>query len=128
MSGFNPKNTSNMLIGFSPNDFFYTQAQQENIMSTDPAFCPALDIYNASWDVSCNNINFIDNSQNCIGKELCRNLDKASTIYNIRAKHTEADERYSDTSNQYKAAFLNTVNLSIGLIFLLGFILKNRGV
>lgn len=128
MPEFNPINSSNLLVGFSPNDFFYTQAQHENIMPKDPAFCPKLDIYNRAWDSSCNNINFIDNSYNCLGKELCKNLDKANKIYNSNSKHTESDVRYSDTSSQYRAAFVSTINLSVGLIFLLGFILKNRGV
>jgi len=86
-----PSNTftsNNVIVGFSPNDFFYYQAQHEDLMpKNDKDFdgsCNALDINATSWDLSCSQIHFNDNSYNCIAKELCRNKDKVKKYRNFK--------------------------------------------
>ena len=131
MSGDSNSNlftTKNILVGFSPNDFFYSQAQHENIMPKDPNFCPSIKMYDSSWDISCNSINMVDNSHNCIAKELCRNLDKAQKISQNQTQHSEAGGKYLDTSALYNLSFMNIINISIGILGLFIFNLRNRNI
>lgn len=120
--------TNNILVGFSPNDFFYAQAQDENIMPKDPNFCPSINMYNPTWDSSCNSINFIDNSYNCISKELCKNLDKVKKISQHQTQHSESEGKYLDTSSLYNFSFMNIINISIGTLALFIFIVRNRNI
>lgn len=119
---------NNILIGFSPNDFFYAQAQHDNIMPKDPAFCPSIKMYNSTWDTSCNSLYFSDNSYNCLAKELCINSDKATKITQYNSQHSESEGHYLDTYMSYKNSFTNIANISVGVLTLFIFILRNRNV
>jgi hypothetical protein len=128
-----PTNTftsNNVIVGFSPNDFFYYQAQHENLMpKNDNDFdgsCNALKMNDAGWDLSCSQIHFNDNSYNCIAKELCKNKDKVKKISQIQTVHSGSDEKYLDTTSKYTNSFTDTINLSIGIVVLAIFILRNR--
>ena len=124
--------SNNVIVGFSPNDFFYYQAQQENLMpKSDESFdasCGLLDVYKSSWDVSCSQTHFLDNSYNCIAKELCRNKDKVRKISQIQTVHSGSDDKYLDTTTQYSNSYLDAINLSVGILTLFIFILRNRNV
>ena len=76
-----------------------------------------------SWDISCNNW-FSDNSLNCIRYQLCKNKMNAESIKSLDTKHTSDFAKDIDTNDKFKKIFLNTVNLTIGVLFLLIVITK----
>jgi hypothetical protein len=114
--------SNNILIGYSPNDFFYTQAGSAMPNARD---CSNLDIYNASWDLTCNNANFFDNSANCINMQLCRNKEKAEFLIENENSHTDAQKRSSDMKIVYDRNVMNSVNLGIGILFVAFLIYRN---
>jgi len=124
--------SNNVIVGFSPNDFFYYQAQQENLMpladNDFDASCSKLNVYSSGWDLSCSQTHFLDYSYNCIAKELCRNKDKVRKVSQIQTVHSGSDEKYLDTTNEYSSSYKDTINLGIGIIGLIIFILRNRNV
>jgi len=115
---------NNVIVGYSPNDFFYADAISQGVMPTDDD-CVALKPYDQTWDVSCGSW-FSDNSGNCIKKELCINQDKANVLTDIQGKHSSADEKYMNEKMNYDNVLLNTINLGIGIVFLLFVIYKNQ--
>ena len=57
--------TSNdILLGYSPGDFFYAKAEVDGKMPTTSQ-CAELNPNNPEWDTSCNETNFSTNSDNC---------------------------------------------------------------
>ena len=71
----------NVVVGYSPNDFFYTQAIASGVMPS-PDQCAALDVYNTNWDASCATVDDMadDASGSCINRELCINQEQAEYI------------------------------------------------
>lgn len=104
-------------IAYSQNDFFYASAQNAGRMPDDET-CKKIDIYNASWDFSCNRINFVDNSLNCINKELCINKINAGSIGTVQNKNSGSLEKYENTKQTFNRTMLTTINLGIGVIVL----------
>jgi hypothetical protein len=117
--------SNTILVGYSPNDFFYADADSQGIMPTKEE-CSNMKPYDILWDTSCNIINFPDQSGNCINKELCKNRDYVSNLYNVEQTHSGANEKYFNVKDQYDALFMNTVNLGIGCLFLGGVIIQNK--
>jgi len=133
--------STNYLIGYSPNDFFYSLADptiQPTIdQCTNPGNIYYLDPYNSFWDVSCsntevnldtNNVYFNDFSMNCVKKELCKNLDKVTTLNTNENKHDSSEKQYLDVKMNYDIALLDIINLGIGILFALVIIFRNRNV
>ena len=116
---------NDILVGYSPNDFFYAQASQIGIMP-DEDTCAALDPHNTQWDISCNQFYFPNNGAECISKELCKNKEKVEWVEKEQMQHSGADERYLDTKTVYSSTIMNTINLSIGILFLSIAIFKYR--
>jgi hypothetical protein len=117
---------TNVILGYNPNDFFYADALNRGIMPTD-ANCNDLNIHDQSWDLSCNSW-FADNSGNCIKKELCINKEKVEYLLNTENNHSGADEKYSNAKTNYQDVLLNTINLGIGVLFLIIIIFRNRNI
>jgi len=115
---------TNILVGYSPNDFFYVDAIQQQAMPTDEE-CTKLDPLNPKWNNLCKS-NFISNSADCIKKELCINKSKAEHLTNIETNHTGDDEKYMNTKQSHDNVLLNTINLGIGILFLVIIIYKNK--
>jgi hypothetical protein len=76
-----------------------------------------------SWEISCNFF-FGDNSLNCIKYQLCKNKTHANTINTLDEKHTSDFAKDLDSNDNFKKIFLNTINLTIGVLFLLIVITK----
>lgn len=104
-------------IAYSQNDFFYASAQNAGRMLDDET-CNTIDMYNARWDFSCNKINFVDNSLNCINKELCINKINAGLISTVQNKNSGSLEKYENTKQTFNRTMLTTINLGIGVIVL----------
>jgi hypothetical protein len=118
-------NTNNVVVEYSPNDFFYAVASKEKIMPSKET-CNLLDINAEHWDVTCNADNFPDNYNDCINKELCKNQNNVEKINRVENNSNGADEKYENTSMEYGGIIMNTINLAIGILFLGGVIMKLR--
>jgi hypothetical protein len=113
----------NVTVGYTPNDFFYADAIGQGVMPSERE-CNNLNPYNYTWDFSCN-VWFSDNSGNCIKRELCKNRDKAEHLTRIEDNHSSSIEKLMNEKMNYDNVLLNTINLGIGVIFLLVIIYKN---
>lgn len=121
---------TNVLVGYSANDFFYVKAQNDGDMPSK-GDCDGLNPYDTNWDTSCNLTNYgssTDNIVNCNHKELCKNKDKAAALTKIQHNHIGSDQNYLDTKKEYNTAIVKTVNLGIGIILLIGLIYRNRNI
>jgi hypothetical protein len=76
-----------------------------------------------SWDISCNYW-FNDNSVNCIKYQLCKNKNNVNSIEKIDTTHISDYAKDLDNNDVFKKVFLNTINLGIGVLFLLIIITK----
>lgn len=109
--------SSDILIGYNKNDFFYVNAENNGEMPNS-GMCDDLNVHDASWDISCNNTNFIDNSANCLKKELCINKEYSNTIKSMQQTHSGSDEKYDNAKDVYDQTFAHTVNLGTGVVLL----------
>jgi hypothetical protein len=117
--------TNNVLISYNPNDFFYVGASNRNEMPSVKD-CSDLDPYAKSWDNKCSDTMFSDNSYNCIKRELCINRDKGERLISISKNSKTANEKYMNEKMKYDVTLMNTINLGIGILFLIVIIYKNR--
>jgi len=115
--------STNVIVGYSPNDFYYTWATDAKIMPSDSA-CQALNVTSPTWEVSCNSVNFEDNSQNCINQQLCLNKQQTNELLQLQAKTNGAEEKYDNSKTIFEDTLLTTVNLAIGIIVTFFLILK----
>lgn len=60
-----------------------------------------------------------DVSMNCYKKELCKNKTNATEINRLQNNHLGSDQNYENTKTIYTNQYMKTVNLSVGVIFLL---------
>lgn len=111
--------SSDILIGYNKNDFFYVNAENNGEMPNDET-CKGteLKIHDASWDIRCNNTNFIDNSANCLNKELCINKEYSNKIKSMQQTHSGSGEKYDNAKDVYDQTFAHTVNLGTGIVLL----------
>jgi hypothetical protein len=117
--------TSNdIILGYSPGDFFYAKADKDGVMPTKDQ-CTELNPYDETWDVSCNIKNFANNADTCYRKELCKNKEKVQLLMNNQNINSGSTQKYLDMDNDYNYQLLVSVNLGIGLLLLSGFIIKN---
>jgi hypothetical protein len=113
---------TNVVVGYSPTDFFYVKAQELNIM---PMNCENLTIPS---DNQCNTDNYNTNKLHCMNAALCKNKDNAILIGKLQNKHSGSDQHYLDTNQEYKVTVTNSINLGIGILILIGFIIQNRNL
>jgi hypothetical protein len=123
---------SNVVISYSPNDFFYVKFDEQNNSSTiDNSVCKDLIPYD-SWDTKCNTDNYDSNVTNdkinCNLKELCKNKEKAEELQLIQNNHSGSGQNYLDTKDRYNTAFLRLFNLGVGIFIIIGLIYKNRNI
>ena len=120
---------SNVVISYSPNDFFYVKFNEQNeSYDIDDTLCNDL---NSNMDNSCNVTNYgftQDNKINCNLKELCKNKEKATELQVIQNNHSGSYQNYLDTKDSYNTAFLRLFNLGVGVFIIIGLIYKNRNI
>lgn len=114
---------SDIVVGYSPTDFFYVDAQTKNFMKPDS--CTS-DIMNL--DGNACTTHFVDNSYNCIMKELCLNKQYAESISSVQSGHNGADEKYSNAKTIFDKTVTNTINLGIGIVVMVVLIYRNRNI
>jgi hypothetical protein len=106
--------SSGVVMGFSPNDFFYVRAEENNRMPTNS---------------ECNNLSLnppencdINSSEDCVRHELCKNQSKVNVLYNLQNKHGGFDQKHEDGKSLYNDTILTTFNLGTGIVIALAFI------
>lgn len=108
---------------YDPFNFFYIDEQ--HILNTLPNGCEAL-YENAELDASCNKATIETNDiNNCYNLRLCENREKANEFRYIKEGNNTSIQKYSDTNSEYTEEIMNTINLSLGIVFLSGVILRN---
>jgi hypothetical protein len=135
---------NNVLVGYSPNDFYYVQAEQSNIINPNTdcnnlkikgnimlpngntiASGSSLPLNNPTWDTICNNY-FSQNQENCLKRELCQNKNKVTELGDLQNTKSGAMEKYMNEKMNYDSILMNTINLGIGIVFLIVVIYKNQ--
>jgi hypothetical protein len=92
------------------------------------ASCSELNPRADHWNIDCNSTNFIDNSGNCINRQLCVNKEKTKDLLDTQSGHLENEKRYTDERLKYDKAVMNAINLGIGIVFVIFIIFRNRNV
>jgi hypothetical protein len=117
--------TSNdILVGYSPSDFFYTKAEVEGKMPTAEQ-CDALNPSNIEWNDKCNSDNFANNATDCFNKELCKNRNSVEWLRQEKNINSGSTQKYLDMNKEYNYQLLTSFNLGVGIMILTGFIIKN---
>jgi len=62
--------SSDIIIGYSKNDFFYVNAENNETMPT-AEMCTDLKTHDVNWDISCNSDNFNLVPRDCIIDYVC---------------------------------------------------------
>ena len=117
---------NNLVVGYSPTDFFYVNVARQYNVNVDPETCAKIDPYNDKyWTPKCDKDHIFDNSANCIQKELCKNKDAADQLIKTQNVTTGTDVKYNDVKVQHNNELMFTCNLGIGIIFVAALIYKN---
>jgi hypothetical protein len=112
---------SNVYVGYSPNDFFYADNPNDHYFPT-PEECSNL--LAEKWKHSHCTAWFSDNSMNCIKREICKNQQNVNSINAVDASHNSIYAKNTDNSTEFQDTFLNTINLGIGILFIILMIFK----
>jgi hypothetical protein len=116
--------SNDILVGYSPGDFFYTKAEVDGKMPTMDQ-CAVLNPSNPEWDTKCNETNFSTNGDDCYNKELCKNKTSVYWLKNDKNINSGSTQKYLDTNKEYNYELLSSFNLGVGILILSGFIVKN---
>jgi hypothetical protein len=111
--------SSDIIVGYNKNDFFYVNAETNGGELTANKCTMNISIHDPIWDVSCNAKNFVDNSANCMLKELCINKEYANKIKSMQQNHSGSDEQYENARQVYDQTFARTLNLGSGILVLI---------
>jgi hypothetical protein len=127
---------SNVFVAFSPNDFFYVNTQSDDFYPSPTdvsgggrgtdfrSICHHIRTI-PFGDASCTTF-FIDNSANCLKKQVCDNMTQVDAIRAVDASHNMMYNRNLDTSDDLRKTFINTVNLTVGILFVVFVFIKLR--
>jgi len=108
-----PTDTSQMIVGYNPGDFFYST------VSNPPTNATCTTLLSGSAAVLDCNSKFIDNSQNCINLELCKNNAAVKQMYGQSATKWKTDELNYDTLAVYRSEYIFMWNLGIATVGML---------
>lgn len=117
--------SNSVFVEYNPNDFFYAIANK-GVVTPSKGECDVLNIHDNSWDDKCDSDKFQDNFQECIERELCINQEGVDKIKRTQNRHNGSDEKYANTSIEHGGVVINTINLGIGVLFLMGLIYRLR--
>jgi len=106
-----PTDTSQMIVGYSPGDFFYSTASNPPTNAT----CKTLFSDAAAQSLKCN-LNFTDNSKNCINLELCKNSAAVKQMHDQNTTKWKTDELNYDTLAVYRTEYIFMWNLGIATV------------
>lgn len=107
--------TSKVYIGFNSKNFYYLDAMNRGAeyAPTDKK-CLIL----KDTDLKCDHESFIDTSLNCIQKEMCRNQELVNSL-SIQNSYNGGEQKYEDYSEDYYYHLVRTINLGVGICFIM---------
>jgi len=116
--------SSNVVLGYSPNDFFY------NSVSDMPNSEACTTILANDITSTCTQSGMADTAiaGNCIKYALCQNKQLATNIIDNQNVQDGSDAKFADTKIMYDTTFMDVINLGIGIIFAIAIIYKNRNM
>lgn len=109
-----PTDASKMIVAYNPGDFFYSTASNPPTNTR----CDTLFLVDAAIPIPCDS-NFMDNSSNCIDRELCKNNAIVKRMYGQNESKWKTDELNYDTLAIYRMEYLFMWNLGIAIAGLL---------
>jgi hypothetical protein len=121
-------NNSTSYLGFSPNNFYYVDADARGSQYAPDNSCN--DVFNSIGifnGLNCDHDSFKDNSFNCLKKVMCNNKKLAETLHEEYSK-TGSNVRYSDNKTSYNIYLIKITNLVIGISALFYFMYKNKNI
>jgi len=129
--------SSDIVIGYNKNDFFYVTAEENGHMPSDKKCTEILDPDNTfNYGEICKTaneeqkyvFNTDDNSSKCIERELCENKKKVNQIQVIQNNHSGSQEKYNDYTKLFQSTRLDTLNLGVGIAVLIYLIYRTRNI
>lgn len=117
LAPLNSGKSNNVVLGYSPNDFYYQNANAT--IKLDEETCKQVQTED------CNTISDI-NKQQCLNQAYCSNRVIANKLKDIQNKNNGAIEKYEDTNLEYDFIIYNIINLGIGVFAMVGCILFFR--
>jgi hypothetical protein len=115
-------NTSNIYIGFSPNNFYYVDATNRGAeYAPDDSVCGNL----ISQTLACGHNSFKDTSFNCLQQEMCKNKELAQSLV-AEYDNNGGNVKFLDFQNAYYGYLIKSVNLGVGIAILMYIILWKR--
>ena len=127
---FNPYLTSTF-IEYSPNDFIYIDAVKNGAPYAPDANCTILLKDDYLRDASCSFTGgsddpFIDNSFNCIKKQLCINKQLVESLPHDYSLDDSSNTKYHDSKQIYYDYVAKLINLGVGLAAITYLVVKSR--
>jgi hypothetical protein len=104
--------------GYSPNDFYWVSvADKLNSLN-----CPK-EIANVK-KINCEKSSITEkDALTCYNSQLCKNKQLSEWLKNVQMNHSGADVRYKDIRNTYIVEIRKSINLVIGIILMILFII-----
>jgi hypothetical protein len=112
---------SNVYVGYTPNDYYYMDTVGKDYYPTTEECTTLLSI---PWGDSSCSAWFSDNSLNCIKQQICLNKNNVSAINSVDASHNSTFGKNINNNEDFQNTFLNTINLGIGILFIIFVIFK----
>lgn len=138
-------NNQNVIINHNPNSFYYKSAQLNGDMSLNivdiERQCSNIkygldddgediikDYKSVDWDeTACNSANFATNINSCQKVADCKNFYEVSELYNKNNAYSASGQLYLDNSEDYKKTIVQSINLSVGSLFLV-YVIINKAL
>jgi len=120
--------TNNTYLGFSPNNFYYVDAESRGSQyaPTDMSCSDVFSNSRAFHDLKCDHESFFDNSFNCLKKSMCYNKSLAQTLHKEYSK-IKNSVNYTDNITSYNIYLIKITNLVIGISLIFYFMYnKNK--
>lgn len=115
-------NNQNIVFNHNPNSFFYKSAQHNDELPRDllqlEKDCETMDYLSDNWETKCSNDNFNQNKEECIKVANCKNYSKVKKLYNKDNDYSASGQLYLDNGKDYKKTAINSINLTVGSVFL----------
>jgi hypothetical protein len=116
-------NSSDIFIGYTPNDFFYVDAINKGLdYAPNDKDCKNL----SSTPLDCGNVDiFRYNGNICLKQELCKNQSLVNSL-SLEYNNNGSIQKYKDDKYNYYNYLMNIVNLGIGISAMIYLIIIRR--
>jgi len=107
-------------LGYNQNYFFYLDVKDivvgngYTLGATDEE---CNELKKTDWEEPCKYW-FSDNSLNCIKNEICKNKENVQKLNETDKIHNSNYGKNVDNNEDFRNTFINTINLSLGILFL----------